>query len=1275
MQKSYQQTGTVNTSNIYSALSNISSAASALALMAAIGGTAVSAPALASVAAALTVVGGILAVASVASKSTINVDALLNDIHDSLAPAQDALGSVWDQATKMVDGLVDAFEQGENALAEALNAMAEAAKEAMKDAGNAIANALSSATGIPVDALQKLLEKAANAVSPLIVDLDGDGVETSETTTWFDHDGNGYAQQTGWVGRDDGLLVLDKNQNGLIDDGSELFGNNTRLSDGELAENGFLALADYDSNGDGVIDINDEIFTRLKIWQDRNGDGITDEGELITLEQAGIKAINLDWRDTDIVDAAGNHHRQQGGYIKTDGTTGAISDVWFNQNPGHRVDKNPVPVGDDIAKLPDIIGSGNVSDLHQAMARSNDPALRSLVEQFIREEDPARRYELVDELLRQWSGASQYATDSRGRNIDAQKLYALEAFLGERFYQQFVGSGNPGANAAELLDDAWHCLQDNIYGQLMMQTHQAELIDLAAWHIEKGQIIWEADAIAEKLLESWLHAPEAALKEIASLIQTLKGVDTDFTHQILHGLAEITLSGNEDFSAILNTFSINPEIPIIAGLAGNDTLDAQHAALMLGMDGDDTLNGSGFADTLSGGRGNDILRGGGGDDTYLYASGDGHDVIEEKYLGGSDTLRLSHIGAERITVTRDGNDMLINVQASAPGAGDAGSIRLSGQAADASTGTGVEFITLDDGTRWDQKTLRQMMFDTARTDGDDIITGSTAADTLSGGRGNDTLRGGGGDDTYLYASGDGHDVIEEKYLGGSDTLRLSHIGAERITVTRDGNDMLINVQASAPGAGDAGSIRLSGQAADASYSTGVEYITLDDGTRWDQKTLRQMMFDTARTDGDDIITGSTAADTLSGGRGNDTLRGGAGDDTYLYASGDGHDTIEEKYLGGSDTLRLSHIGAERITVTRDGNDMLINVQASAPGAGDAGSIRLSGQAADASTGTGVEFITLDDGTRWDQKTLRQMMFDTARTDGDDIITGSTAADTLSGGSGNDTLRGGGGDDTYLYASGDGHDTIEEKYLGGSDTLRLSHIGAERITVTRDGDDMLINIRASAPGAGDAGSIRLSGQAADASYSTGVEYITLDDGTRWDQKTLRQMMFDTARTDGDDIITGSTAADTLSGGRGNDILRGGAGDDTYLYASGDGHDVIEEKYLGGSDTLRLSHIGAERITVTRDGDDMLINIQASAPGAGDAGSIRLLDQLSTSRQTGVETLEWDNGDIWDLTDPSIFTSAQTQSFSPTALMISNMSELIAADIPEISSSTCQESLWV
>ena len=279
-------------------------------------------------------------------------------------------------------------------------------------------------------------------VDPLIFDLDGDGIETTSVKNGvhFDFDKNGFAEKLGWVGADDGLLVRDLNGNGNIDNGGELFGDLTQIAEGVTAVNGFEALAALDLNGDGVIDSNDAIYSELRIWQDKNQNGTVDEGELFTLEEAGIAGIGLDYDTINETDGQGNSHTQQGYYVKADGSTGTVEDVWFDKEASDTVvvdDSNNTSLleeTEEILGLPDIEGTGNQYSLHQAMLRDTTGTLQSLVEQYVAETDSDLRRDMVTQIIYVWTGVADQDPKGRGSNIsDARKLAALEVITGRGF--------------------------------------------------------------------------------------------------------------------------------------------------------------------------------------------------------------------------------------------------------------------------------------------------------------------------------------------------------------------------------------------------------------------------------------------------------------------------------------------------------------------------------------------------------------------------------------------------------------------------------------------------------------------------------------------------------------------------------------------------------------------------------------------------------------------------------------------------------------------------
>lgn len=243
------------------------------------------------------------------------------------------------------------------------------------------------------------MSNAENQASPIIIDLDGDGIETLSVSSgvFFDHDGNQFAENTGWVAPDDGLLIFDRDGNGQIDSGSELFGNNTLLKSGKLAANGYQALHELDENKDGQLNSHDAIWTSLRIWQDGNSNGQVDEGELLSLEEAGVAAIGTGYSTSQYVDKQGNAHRQTSTITRSDGAVGQSADVWFAANKGYSRYTGDVTLSAEIQALPYIRGFGNMTDLHTAM--SLNPQLIALVQQVVADPMAAKASGLIEKLL------------------------------------------------------------------------------------------------------------------------------------------------------------------------------------------------------------------------------------------------------------------------------------------------------------------------------------------------------------------------------------------------------------------------------------------------------------------------------------------------------------------------------------------------------------------------------------------------------------------------------------------------------------------------------------------------------------------------------------------------------------------------------------------------------------------------------------------------------------------------------------------------------------
>ena len=159
---------------------------------------------------------------------------------------------------------------------------------------------------------------------PLVLDLNGDGVRTTgmDDRIWFDLDGNGARDRITWIDGMtlDGFLWVNlSGKRNCVENGSELFGIGTVLPDGTRATDGFQALSMYDApeqggNGDGFIDSNDDVWSKLRIWIDSNHDGVCQPTETGPIHRYGVEAISLSAVKTTYVDGNGNGHFLRGRY-------------------------------------------------------------------------------------------------------------------------------------------------------------------------------------------------------------------------------------------------------------------------------------------------------------------------------------------------------------------------------------------------------------------------------------------------------------------------------------------------------------------------------------------------------------------------------------------------------------------------------------------------------------------------------------------------------------------------------------------------------------------------------------------------------------------------------------------------------------------------------------------------------------------------------------------------------------------------------------------------
>jgi hypothetical protein len=169
--------------------------------------------------------------------------------------------------------------------------------------------------------------------SPIVLPLGDDIYRLTSISNGvqFDLRDDGHRIRMGWtrLGTDNAFLALDRNGNGRIDSGAELFGNYTRLASGEQATNGFEALAELDADSNGTVDASDAAWQRLLLWTDRNHDGMSTADELQPIAGSTVAGLETDHRRVGRKDQWGNEFRYMAHYRLAGGARATYYDIFF----------------------------------------------------------------------------------------------------------------------------------------------------------------------------------------------------------------------------------------------------------------------------------------------------------------------------------------------------------------------------------------------------------------------------------------------------------------------------------------------------------------------------------------------------------------------------------------------------------------------------------------------------------------------------------------------------------------------------------------------------------------------------------------------------------------------------------------------------------------------------------------------------------------------------------------------------------------------------------
>ncbi len=1104
---------------------------------------------------------------------------------------------------------------------------------------------------------------------PLILDLDGDGVELTainDPGVFFDFEGLGASYKTAWVSPDDGIVVRDLDNNGKVDSAGEFFG--TAETDA------FTDLATEDSNSDGQIDYRDSIWQAMRLWRDLNQNGTVEQGELATLDASGIASISLA-RDETPFSSFGNEVAATGSFTRTDGISAEAWAVFFNVTPADSRVERPAGYAPDTdaLRLPDLRGGGNIPNLSVAM--SLDPVLKAQVTNLADHAGTISGAEMrsqFEAILGRWIGSST-------------KQGLLETY--------FATSIN---YANHVLDDlAWHYTQDvrrdfdyvsfvdsklirfamQLPGYDLGQAATPAALDAAAASPFQTLGRMEYSLVTDRI-SGWIGSPLVkiatslptdrveAFAYLDQIMPVLRAVRSDyFRPEQLNwalnddggiyagGLYKQTVGGGApDYSLFddkgLGQFAYYRSLAetVAEGTAGDDILDpvkvkylnsaGRDYTYFFGKEGDDQFVSKPFIGPLDPlNPGGTQINGSQQATAFLYREGDGNDIIRFAQATGQHEVFLADINENQTVFRLDaagGGNAVLSLPSGGSITFDGLTRSFQDRGSDHDYDLTIRFADGQSIPWWDIYSNYTDFNDTVIGRSHTSQTPVTFKDFLFGGLGDDTLRGRQGNDTYVFRRGDGHDTIIDKVLAGGTSagvvfsksfLNLEGFNMADATFTRTGNDLTISF-AGSPG----DSIRIVGN-----YD------------RTDHPVVTEFRFVDGVTDGDGtVITGTTVgANALGDGQmlffadGDGIHSGGIGNDAYIrhaYVTGD--DIVDEQGTAADkDILRLEAIKPDDVLFSRSGDDVTLTLPH--------GSVTLKDQMAAAGTNA-IEWVyfvngsiydldfTFDDpyffwyngalprpyygdsrSDAWTAADIAARLIPTSGTGG--TLTGTAAAETLVGTALDETVNGLGGDD--ILTGGAGSDLYVFEAGSGNDIIREAGELSSR-SIDR------LELRGLEPAQGlrptDVEFTRLPGDDLRLTIVATGETLIIEDQFASSTSAIEYVLWGDGTVWRPELITdrslwrGTAADDTIDATAGVDTIDGGEGND--LLRGGDGPDTYLFHVGDGQDTiedtgfnnvLRIRDGLRAQSTVQRDGTTDDV-ILSYGPGSD---SIRLVNQLS------------------------------------------------------------------